>query len=61
VVDDAVFVIDRGFWDAVDAVNRFDFNVQMSDFLKGKKQLSSKEADRFRYVATNRWIIESGR
>ena len=41
-------------------MKRFGFNVEMPDFLKGKKQLSCKEANRSRCVAKVRWIIESG-
>jgi hypothetical protein len=33
----------------------------MPDFLKDKKQLSSKKATRARCVAKIRWIVESGR
>ena len=32
----------------------------MPDFLKGKKQFSSKEANHSRCVSKVRWIVESG-
>ncbi|CAF1651366.1 unnamed protein product, partial [Adineta ricciae] len=57
---DDVIVVDRGFRDPVKTIYRFGFNVQMPDFLKGKKQLSSAEANHSRCVAKVRWIIESG-
>lgn len=59
--DNDVVVVDRGFRDAVNTIKRFGFNVEMPDFLKGKKQLSCKEANRSRCVAKVRWIIETGR
>ena len=58
--DNDVVVVDHGFRDAVNTMKRFGFNVEMPDFLKGKKQLSCKEANRSRCVAKVRWIIESG-
>ncbi|CAF0892819.1 unnamed protein product [Didymodactylos carnosus] len=48
--DDNVVIVDRGFRDAVNTIKRFGFNVEMPDFLKGKKQLSCKEANRSRCV-----------
>jgi hypothetical protein len=58
--DDDIIVVDRGFRDAVNTITRFGFNVEMPDFLKGKKQLSCKEANHSRCVTKVRWIIESG-
>ena len=58
--DDDIIVVDRGFRDAVNTIRRFGFNVEMPDFLKGKKQLSCKEANHSRCVTKVRWIIESG-
>ena len=58
--DDDIIVVDRGFRDAVNTIRRFGFNVEMPHFLKGKKQLSCKEANHSRCVAKVRWIIESG-
>ena len=58
--DDDVVVVDRGFRDSVSTLNRFGLNVQMPDFLKGKKQLSCREANRIRCVTKVRWIVESG-
>lgn len=58
--DDDVVVIDRGFRDAVRTINRFGFNVQMPEFLNGRKQMSTREANHSRIVTKVRWIIESG-
>lgn len=58
--DDDVVVVDRGFRDAVRTINRFGFNAQMPDFLNGKKQMSTEEANHSRCVTKVRWIIESG-
>lgn len=58
--DDDVVVVDRGFRDAVRTINRFGFNVQMPDFLNGKKQMSTEEANHSRCVTKVRWMIESG-
>ena len=44
----------------ISTINRFGLNVQMPDFLKGKKQVSCREANRTRCVTKVRWIIESG-
>ena len=59
--EDDIIVVDRGFRDAVNTINNFGYNVQMPDFLKGKKQLSCEEANHSRCVAKVRWIIEGGR
>jgi hypothetical protein len=32
----------------------------MSNFLNGKKQLTTEEANQSRLVTANRWVIESG-
>ncbi len=58
--DNDVVVVDRGFRDAVRTINRFGFNVQMPDFLNGKKQMSTEEANHSRCVTKVRWIIETG-
>jgi hypothetical protein len=57
--DEDIIVVDRGFRDAIKTIKRFGFNVQMPDFLKGKKQLSCKEANHSRCVTKVRWIVES--
>ena len=58
--DDDVVVVDRGFRDSISAINRFGLNVQMPDFLKGKKQFPCKEANCPRCVTKVRWIVKSG-
>ena len=44
----------------ISTLNRFGLNVQMPDFLKGKKQFPCREANRTRCVTKVRWIVESG-
>ena len=56
---DDVVVVDRGFRDAIRTINNFGYNVQMPDFLNGKKQMST-QANHSRCVTKVRWIIESG-
>ena len=58
--DDDIIVVDRGFRDAINTIERYGFNVQMPDFLKGKKQFSSKEANHSPCATKVRWIVESG-
>ena len=41
-------------------MNQLGFNVQMPDFLKGKKQLSTMDANHARSVTKVRWVIEAG-
>ena len=58
--DDDVVVVDREFRDSISSLNRSDLNIQMPDFLKGKKQLPCREANRTRCVTKVWWIDESG-
>lgn len=58
--EDDIIVVDRGFRDAVNTIRRFGFNVEMPDFLDGKKQLPAKQANHSRCVTKVRWVIESG-
>jgi hypothetical protein len=53
-------VVDRGFRDAVETMSQLGFNVEMPDFLKGKKQLATKDANHARSVTKVRWVIEAG-
>ena len=57
---DDVVVVDRGFRDAIRTINNLGYTVQMPDFLNGKKQMSTQEANHSRCVTKVRWIIESG-
>ena len=50
-------MVDRGFRDAVETMNQLGFNVQMPDFLKGKKQLSTMDTSHARSVTKVRWVI----
>jgi hypothetical protein len=58
---DDVVVVDRGFRDAIRTINNLGYTVQMPDFLNGKKQMSTQEANHSRCVTKVRWIIESGK
>ena len=55
-----LFVVDRGFRDAVDFLEEAGFRVQMPCYLsKGTKQHSTKEANTSRLVTKVRWVVES--
>ena len=58
--DDDVILLDRGFRDAIPTMKMLGFRVSMPDFLNGKTQLTTEEANQSRFVTANRWVIESG-
>ena len=58
--DEDVIVVDRGFRDAVVIMVKCGFRVEIPNFLKGSKQLLTKEANHARCVTKVRWAIESG-
>lgn len=58
--DDDVIVVDRGFRDAVGTMAQLGFRVQIPCFLRGRKQLPTREANSTRCVTKVRWVIESG-
>ena len=58
IQDDDIIIVDLGFRDTVDTIKRFGLNVQMPDFLRGKKQLPCNEATHSRCLTKVRWIIE---
>ncbi|CAF2004019.1 unnamed protein product [Rotaria magnacalcarata] len=57
--DNDVLVLDRGFRDTVNTLNRLGLKVAMPDFLHNQQQLPADEANRTRLVTKNRWVIES--
>ncbi|CAF1659052.1 unnamed protein product [Adineta ricciae] len=57
--DDDIIIVDRGFRDAVSAMEELGLCVEIPAFLKGKRQFSTQEANRTRAITKNRWIIES--
>ncbi|CAF5224454.1 unnamed protein product, partial [Rotaria magnacalcarata] len=59
--DNDVLVLDRGFRDTVNTLNRHGLQVAMPSFLHNRKQLPADEANRTRFVTKNRWVIESGK
>ncbi|CAF2874624.1 unnamed protein product [Rotaria sp. Silwood2] len=59
--DNDVLVLDRGFRDTVNALNRLGLKVAIPGFLHNQKQLPADEANRIRFVTKNRWVIESGK
>ncbi|CAF4590004.1 unnamed protein product, partial [Rotaria socialis] len=59
--DNDVLVLDRGFRNTVNTLNRLGLQVAMPGFLHNKKQLPADEANRTRFVTKNRWVIESGK
>ncbi|CAF4540445.1 unnamed protein product, partial [Rotaria magnacalcarata] len=57
--DNDVLVLDRGFRDTVNTLNRVGLQVAMPGFLHNKTQFPADEANRTRFVTKNRWVIES--
>lgn len=55
-----VFIVDRGFRDAVDFLEEAGFQVKMPCYLpKGSKQHSTEEANMSRLITKVRWVVES--
>ncbi|CAF4165165.1 unnamed protein product [Rotaria sp. Silwood2] len=57
--DDDIIIVDRGFRDAVKAIEMFGFHSAMPRFLNGKKQFSTADANYSRCVTKSRWAVES--
>ncbi|XP_061196609.1 uncharacterized protein LOC133204881 [Saccostrea echinata] len=58
--EDDVFVVDRGFRDSEDMLTDLGIKVEMPAFLqKGKRQLTTEEANCSRLVTKVRWVVES--
>ncbi|XP_069130866.1 uncharacterized protein [Argopecten irradians] len=57
---DDIFIVDRGFRDAVEYLEGIGLKVEMPSYLtKGKKQHTVEEANLSRLVTKVRWVIES--
>ncbi|XP_033752795.1 uncharacterized protein LOC117336398 [Pecten maximus] len=55
-----VFIVDRGFRDAVEYLESIGLKVEMPTYLaKGKKQHTTEEANLSRLVTKVRWVVES--
>lgn len=55
-----VFVVDRGFRDAIDFLGEAGFRVKLPCYLpKGAKQHSTEEANMSRLITKVRWVVES--
>ncbi|CAF2046275.1 unnamed protein product [Rotaria magnacalcarata] len=57
--DDDIMIVDRGFGDSITSMKTLGFIPAMPEFLNGKKQLSTEEANKTRCVTKTRWVIES--
>lgn len=61
VRDNDIFVLDRGYRDAVEFLEALHLNCEMPSFLaRGQRQFSTEEANQSRKVTKTRWIVESG-
>lgn len=55
-----IFLVDRGYRDAIPTLERLGINVQMPSLLeRGEQQLSTEDANASRIVTKNRWIVEA--
>ncbi|CAF3854928.1 unnamed protein product [Rotaria sp. Silwood1] len=55
-----VIVVDRGFRDVLEDLNKFGYTTKMPSFIgKGQKQFTTIEANETRLVTKIRWVIES--
>lgn len=55
-----IFIVDRGYRDAVPTFQRMEINVRMPPLLKpGQNQFSAQEANEARIITKTRWIIEA--
>ncbi|WAR19622.1 hypothetical protein MAR_001460 [Mya arenaria] len=55
-----IFVVDRGFRDSLDVLEKMGIDAKMPSFLpKGNKQLGTTEANESRLVTKVRWVVES--
>jgi len=55
-----IFIVDRGYRDAVPMLQRIGINVRMPPLLKpGQNQFSAEEANEARIVTKTRWIVEA--
>lgn len=54
-----MLVLDRGFRDCIDVMEKFGIEVAMPSFLHGKRQFDVSDANHSRLVTKVRWIVES--
>ena len=60
LTDDDVILLDRGFRDATPTMKMLGFRVAIPNFLNGRTQLTTEEANQSRFLTANRWVIEHG-
>ena len=58
--DDDIIIIDRGFRDAMKAIEMLGFHSALPRFLNGNQQFSTADGNYSRYVTKSRWAAESG-
>ena len=56
---DDVLVVDRGFRDSVEHMQRLGYRVEMPAMLNGRKPLPTEEANQSRRVTKVRWVVEA--
>ena len=54
-----IFVLDRGFRDVKDALEKKGFTVLMPALKGNRKQLSTEESNESRFVTKVRWVVEA--
>ena len=54
-----VLVVDRGFRDSVEHMERLGYRLEMPATLNGRKQLPTGEANQSRSVIKVRWVVEA--
>lgn len=60
VQDGDIFVVDRGYRDAVQFLEGLNLNCEIPPFLpRGQRQYTTEEANRSRMITKTRWIVES--
>lgn len=58
--EDDIFIVDRGFRDALPLLEDLGIQAEMPRFLeKGQKQMSTSDANKSRLVTKIRWVVES--
>lgn len=60
IQEDDIFIVDRGFRDAISLLQDLGIQAEMPKFMiKGQKQLSTEDANSSRLVTKVRWVVES--
>lgn len=58
--DQDIFIIDRGYRDAIPTLERLGINIEMPSLLaQGQRQLTTEEANSSRIVTKSRWVVEA--